>query len=279
MDKRSFILGMITAFCECVAGGCKRMALSPPFRQADSEMVRVDGRSVWITVLVLVMSVLLVGCVPKMYSDDQEKALTQACRPAVEEFLASRYGEYELIELHLQKGLIEKEKPLFGNYGSHVVRGSYTVDGNTWELVYDSETGRFYTNELRNLLMEQEAARMLEYLSAEVPEEDLHAFRLTELDFYYVVQSHDIQAGRDEKADTYVYINSVLPAEITAQDLPAFAEGGFDGGIVNMIHCHYSSERADALTDEAFQRFFDDNPAYQVGNYLIIENDYSSAGD
>ena len=30
MDQRSFILGMITAFCECVAGGCKRLALSPP---------------------------------------------------------------------------------------------------------------------------------------------------------------------------------------------------------------------------------------------------------
>ncbi len=30
MDKRSFVLGMITAFSECVAGGCKRLALSPP---------------------------------------------------------------------------------------------------------------------------------------------------------------------------------------------------------------------------------------------------------
>ena len=34
-DKRSFILGMITAFCECVAGGCKRLALSPPMTAAD----------------------------------------------------------------------------------------------------------------------------------------------------------------------------------------------------------------------------------------------------
>ena len=34
-DKRSFILGMITAFCECVAGGCKRLALSPPMRRED----------------------------------------------------------------------------------------------------------------------------------------------------------------------------------------------------------------------------------------------------
>ena len=30
MDQYSFILGMITAFCECVAGGCKRLDLSPP---------------------------------------------------------------------------------------------------------------------------------------------------------------------------------------------------------------------------------------------------------
>ncbi|MBR2263114.1 MAG: HAD-IA family hydrolase [Firmicutes bacterium] len=30
MDQRSFAYGMITAFCECVAGGCKRLALSPP---------------------------------------------------------------------------------------------------------------------------------------------------------------------------------------------------------------------------------------------------------
>ena len=36
LDKRSFILGMITAFCECVAGGCKRLALSPPLTRADS---------------------------------------------------------------------------------------------------------------------------------------------------------------------------------------------------------------------------------------------------
>ena len=38
-DKRSFILGMITAFCECVAGGCKRLALSPPLTRADYGMV------------------------------------------------------------------------------------------------------------------------------------------------------------------------------------------------------------------------------------------------
>ena len=38
-DRRSFVLGMITAFCECVAGGCKRLALSPPLTRADYGMV------------------------------------------------------------------------------------------------------------------------------------------------------------------------------------------------------------------------------------------------
>ena len=40
MDKRSFILGMITAFSECVAGGCKRLALSPPLTEAAFLRVR-----------------------------------------------------------------------------------------------------------------------------------------------------------------------------------------------------------------------------------------------
>lgn len=35
MDKRSFVMGMITAFSECVAGGCKRLALSPPLTHED----------------------------------------------------------------------------------------------------------------------------------------------------------------------------------------------------------------------------------------------------
>lgn len=38
-DKNAFILGMVTAFCECVAGGCKRLALSPPLSRADYEAV------------------------------------------------------------------------------------------------------------------------------------------------------------------------------------------------------------------------------------------------
>ena len=35
LDKKSFVLGMVTAFCECVAGGCKLLALSPPLSAAD----------------------------------------------------------------------------------------------------------------------------------------------------------------------------------------------------------------------------------------------------
>ena len=29
-EKRYFVLGMVTAFCECAAAGCKDLALSPP---------------------------------------------------------------------------------------------------------------------------------------------------------------------------------------------------------------------------------------------------------
>ena len=43
MDKYSFILGMITAFCECVAGGCKRLALSPPLTRGDYAAVNAEA--------------------------------------------------------------------------------------------------------------------------------------------------------------------------------------------------------------------------------------------
>ena len=43
LDKRSFILGMITAFCECVAGGCKRLALSPPLTHEDYRMIAEEA--------------------------------------------------------------------------------------------------------------------------------------------------------------------------------------------------------------------------------------------
>ena len=42
-DKYSFILGMITAFCECVAGGCKRLALSPPLTRDDYALVEEEA--------------------------------------------------------------------------------------------------------------------------------------------------------------------------------------------------------------------------------------------
>ncbi len=42
-DKRSFILGMITAFSECVAGGCKRLALSPPLTEEEYRAVAEEA--------------------------------------------------------------------------------------------------------------------------------------------------------------------------------------------------------------------------------------------
>lgn len=35
VDRKSFILGMVTAFSECVANECKKAALSPPFYPDD----------------------------------------------------------------------------------------------------------------------------------------------------------------------------------------------------------------------------------------------------
>ena len=43
LDKPSFILGMITAFSECVAGGCKRLALSPPLTREDYAAVEREA--------------------------------------------------------------------------------------------------------------------------------------------------------------------------------------------------------------------------------------------
>ena len=99
-----------------------------------------------LVVWVLITVTLLSGCVPKSYSKRQEEALVQACLPAVNEFLAERRGEYDLGEFHLQEGLIEPQNSLAGYFGSNVVRGSYTTAGNTRDLVYDKETGVFYTD-------------------------------------------------------------------------------------------------------------------------------------
>lgn len=43
LDKKSFILGMVTAFSECVAGGCKRLALSPPLTKADYDLAAEEA--------------------------------------------------------------------------------------------------------------------------------------------------------------------------------------------------------------------------------------------
>ncbi len=45
-DKRSFILGMITAFCECVSAGCKDLALSPPLYGADYAAVAREAEEI-----------------------------------------------------------------------------------------------------------------------------------------------------------------------------------------------------------------------------------------
>ena len=55
IDRRSYILGMITAFAECVSNECKKVALSPPFYPDDypsvvseAEMIAKDqGISMW----------------------------------------------------------------------------------------------------------------------------------------------------------------------------------------------------------------------------------------
>ena len=39
IDRKSYILGMITAFAECVSNECKKVALSPPFYPQDYHIV------------------------------------------------------------------------------------------------------------------------------------------------------------------------------------------------------------------------------------------------
>lgn len=238
----------------------------------------ISKRTILFAVAILLAAAFLCGCVPKNYSKSQEDALVEECMPAIQEFLADRYGDYQMGEFHLLKGQIEPDKPLYGRYGSNVVKGSYTVNGNTWDLVYDKETGKFYTNELLLKLMQQETDRIREYLVKELPNEDLTTFKISVLDIYYMVKSHDVRINNHgETADTYVYISSVLPAEITEESLPVFAARNFDGGIVSRIRCHYSSAKKDGITESNFQAFFADNPAYQVKQYLFLDNDNPSA--
>ena len=46
LDRRSFILGMVTAFSECVAGGCKRLALSPPLSRDDYWTIAAEAEEI-----------------------------------------------------------------------------------------------------------------------------------------------------------------------------------------------------------------------------------------
>ena len=55
IDRKSYILGMMTAFAECVTNECKKVALSPPFYPQDYDtiaseaerMVKDQGVSLW----------------------------------------------------------------------------------------------------------------------------------------------------------------------------------------------------------------------------------------
>ena len=46
IDRRSFILWMTTAFAECIANECKKIALSPPFYPQDYDMVRPEVENI-----------------------------------------------------------------------------------------------------------------------------------------------------------------------------------------------------------------------------------------
>ena len=81
----------------------------------------ISKRTILFAVAILLAAAFLCGCVPKNYSKSQEDALVEECMPAIQEFLADRYGDYQMGEFHLLKGQIEPDKPLYGRYGSNVV--------------------------------------------------------------------------------------------------------------------------------------------------------------
>ena len=120
--------------------------------------MKIIRKKVNLVVLLLIAVTLLGGCVPTWYTKSQEKDLVQDCLPAINEFLTEHCGEYVLGEFNLKSGYIDPINTLLGKYGSNVVIGSYTSAGNTWDLVYDRETGKFYTDELLEKLREQEEA-------------------------------------------------------------------------------------------------------------------------
>lgn len=46
IDRKSFMLGMITAFAECLAGEAKKMAFSPPFYPEDYNGLRKEAERI-----------------------------------------------------------------------------------------------------------------------------------------------------------------------------------------------------------------------------------------
>ena len=46
IDRKSFMLGMITAFAECLAGEAKKMAFSPPFYPEDYQSLREEAEQI-----------------------------------------------------------------------------------------------------------------------------------------------------------------------------------------------------------------------------------------
>jgi hypothetical protein len=46
IDRKSFMLGMITAFAECLAGEAKKLAFSPPFYPEDYKSLRKEAEQI-----------------------------------------------------------------------------------------------------------------------------------------------------------------------------------------------------------------------------------------
>ena len=45
-ERKAFILGMMTAFAECVTNECKKLALSPPFYPEDTPFLREEAQEI-----------------------------------------------------------------------------------------------------------------------------------------------------------------------------------------------------------------------------------------
>ena len=46
IDRRSSILGMMTAFAECIANECKKVAFSPPFYPQDYDVLLSEAENI-----------------------------------------------------------------------------------------------------------------------------------------------------------------------------------------------------------------------------------------